>query len=119
MSTAPGLQDWELEQMRTVFKRNGLATAILFGSRAMGTHRPASDVDVAIRLFPNNSSAQNFDELRVKVQSELDSLTLPYTFDVVSLNHSIPQPLLDHIHRVGIVIYGSQPDPSLSDPPSR
>jgi hypothetical protein len=35
----------------------------------------------------------------------LDELPLPYRFEVQPLAHIQYRPLLEHIHRVGIVIY--------------
>jgi hypothetical protein len=39
------------------------------------------------------------------IAAELEELPLPYRFDVQSLAHIQHRPLLEHIQRVGILIY--------------
>jgi predicted nucleotidyltransferase len=83
-----------------VLRKNPLIEeAILYGSRAKGTHRRGSDVDLALK-----GQALNLREIN-KIHLELDNLLLPYTFDI-SIYHRITDPdLLDHINRVGKTIY--------------
>lgn len=68
----------------------------LFGSRALGRHRPGSDIDLA--LEGKDLTLNDLLELRVK----LDNLMLPYRFDLVVLDDQINPELRDHIQRVGI-----------------
>ena len=74
--------------------------AILFGSRAKGTHRPYSDVDLAIfgPLGPLDGEA---------IALDLEDLLLPYKFDVVPMAQLEHAALREHIERVGIVIFGA------------
>lgn len=75
--------------------------AILFGSRAKGTHKPGSDVDIAIR-GPGTES------ITARLSGQLnDETPLPYTFDVVSLDTLENQALREHIERVGVLLYKS------------
>ena len=73
--------------------------AILYGSRAKGTYKPASDIDIALKG----------ENLAIKVLSKidwaLDDLLLPYTFDLSVYSRINNQDLIDHIQRVGIVLY--------------
>lgn len=72
--------------------------AWLFGSRAMGTHRPESDIDIALH--------GNVDErLAARIAGELDELPLPYTFDVCAYSSVRHLPLREHIDRVGLCIF--------------
>ncbi|WP_420870156.1 nucleotidyltransferase family protein [Marinomonas arctica] len=72
--------------------------AILFGSRAMGTHRANSDIDLC--LDAPDLSFQSF----LQLASVLDELVLPYRLDLI-LKHHIDNPdLLNHIQRVGLVV---------------
>jgi predicted nucleotidyltransferase len=72
--------------------------ACLFGSRALGTHRPESDVDIALY--------GEVDELlAARVASDLDELPLPYTFDVQAYPCIRHTPLREHIDRVGRTIF--------------
>lgn len=95
----PHLTDHELSLVRSVLGRHPqVSTAILFGSRAKGTHAPQSDVDLAITggVTPLEAEA---------IAGELDDLPLPYRFEVQPLDRITHRPLREHIDRVGICIY--------------
>jgi predicted nucleotidyltransferase len=91
----------ELDMVRAVFRRHPeVASATVFGSRAKGTHTGRSDVDLAV--------TGNVAPLRAEsIAAELDELPLPYRFEVQPLEHIHHRPLLEHIKRVGILIYPS------------
>jgi uncharacterized protein len=96
--TAP-LSTAELAMLRGVFvKHPEVLSAVLFGSRAKGTHSPHSDVDLALRgeIAPLRAEA---------IASELDELPMPYIFDVQPLDSIENYTLREHIERVGITIY--------------
>lgn len=98
MKTLP-LPARALELMRAAFRRHPeVASVTLFGSRAKGTHTERSDVDLALTggVAPLRAEA---------IAAELDELPLPYRFEVQALEHIHHRPLLEHIKRVGIVIY--------------
>ncbi len=89
----------ELDMVRAVFRRHpDVASATLFGSRAKGTHTERSDVDFAVTGDVAPLRAET-------IAAELDELPLPYRFEVQSLEHIHHQPLVEHIQRVGILIY--------------
>lgn len=95
----PPLTTNELAMVQSVFRRHSeVSSAILFGSRAKGTHTERSDVDLVVSgtLTPLGAEA---------IAAELDELPLPYRFEVQSLQHLQYRPLLEHIRRVGIPIY--------------
>jgi len=95
----PPLKPAELDMVRSVFRHHPeVKSATLFGSRAKGTHSDRSDVDLVV--------AGDVEPLRAEaIASELDELPLPYRFEVQPLAHIQYRPLLEHINRVGIVIY--------------
>jgi predicted nucleotidyltransferase len=98
MNTPP-LTPPELDMVRAVFHRHPeVASATLFGSRAKGTHTNRSDVDLVVTgdVAPLRAEA---------IAAELDELPLPYRFEVQPLEHIHFRPLLEHIKRVGILIY--------------
>lgn len=73
--------------------------AILYGSRAKGTHRTGSDIDLCLKgeklTLP----------LLLKIGNELDDLLLPYKMDL-SIFHTLDnQDLIEHIERVGVMFY--------------
>ena len=95
----PALPAEELLQIVEVFRRHPAITGVkLFGSRAKGTHRPYSDVDLAVfgPLGPLDGEA---------VALDLEDLLLPYKFDVVPMAHLEHTALREHIERVGITIF--------------
>ena len=97
----PPLKQSELEMVRSVFREHPeVKSATLFGSRAKGTHNDRSDVDLVV--------AGDVEPLRAEsIAAELDELPLPYRFEVQPLEHIHFRPLLEHIKRVGILIYSA------------
>ena len=96
---APPLPETELDLICRVFRHHpGVKSAILFGSRAKGTHHPRSDVDLVVEGDVDPLGAE-------AIAAELEDLPLPYRFDVQSWAHLQHPPLREHIQRVGIRIY--------------
>lgn len=97
----PPLKPVEMDMIRSVFRQHPeVKTATLFGSRAKGVHSDHSDVDLAV--------TGDVEPLRAEaIAAELDELPLPYRFEVQALEHIQHRPLLEHIKRVGILIYSA------------
>lgn len=73
--------------------------AVLYGSRAMGRHKPGSDIDLTL-VGPELTASLVGD-----IEQALDDLLLPYEIDL-SARHLLKHPELEaHIARVGLVIY--------------
>jgi predicted nucleotidyltransferase len=94
----------------TIVKINGVFSAvpeieqvILYGSRAMGTCRNGSDIDLTIK--GNNVTHSQL----LWIENQLDDLLLPYTIDLSLLHQIANNDLLDHIRRVGVVFYERTP----------
>jgi predicted nucleotidyltransferase len=86
--------------------------AILYGSRALGRQRPASDIDLTL-IGPDLNAAS-----LARIDADLDDLLLPWMIDL-SCQASISQPaLLAHIERAGQVLYqrDRQAPPAQADP---
>jgi predicted nucleotidyltransferase len=95
-----GLKASVLENIADILKKHPqVKQAILFGSRAKGTHKPGSDVDIALK-----GDSLDIDELN-RIQLKLDDLPLPYTFDICIYSHIDNPNLIGHIQRVGKVLY--------------
>ena len=78
----------------------GIRQVVLFGSRAKGTHKPGSDVDLAIKGDTLDYDAP------IRLAGILnEELSLPYFFDVVHYEAIAEQQLTEHIDRVGIVLF--------------
>ncbi|MDZ7718255.1 MAG: nucleotidyltransferase domain-containing protein [Balneolaceae bacterium] len=95
-----GLKPHIWNQIISCVKKNDrIEEVILYGSRAKGTHKEASDIDLVLK----GEEITTKDQLRL--ENELDDLLLPWKFDV-SIFHNITNPeLLDHIRRVGVTVY--------------
>jgi len=77
---------------------------VLYGSRAKGTQRNGSDIDLTIE-----GDAVSHSQL-LRMENTLDDLLLPYKMDL-SLLREIDNPdLLAHIQRVGLVFYEKKRD---------
>ena len=80
------------------FKDN-IEQVILYGVRAKGNYKPFSAVDIVLSRYK-----LEFIDLYLVI-SNIDDLLLPYLFDI-SLYKDLDSPdLIEHIRRVGIVIY--------------
>jgi predicted nucleotidyltransferase len=73
--------------------------AILYGSRALGRHRPASDIDLTL-IGPAISSAT-----LARIDADLDDLLLPWMIDLSALSAICHPALLAHIERAGVELY--------------
>ncbi len=98
-----GLTDIELNKLRDIFSQyTDIEKAVLYGSRAKGNYKPFSDVDITLKGDAITRSQLN------KLLLDVDDLLLPYQFDVSIFNTLTNAELIDHIQRIGIVIYEKQ-----------
>ena len=95
-----GLTLDDLNKLISLFAKNEhIERVVLYGSRAKGTFKPFSDVDIT--LFGNAITHQDLSQLLFDV----DDLLLPYQFDISIFNMLKNSDLIEHINRVGIEIY--------------
>jgi predicted nucleotidyltransferase len=95
-----GLRPDELEKLRGVFETEpSVAKVILYGSRAKGTYRPGSDIDLTLK-----GQSLTMDRL-MDLSSKIDDLLLPYEVDLSIYDHIDNLELRDHINRVGKVVF--------------
>ena len=72
-----GLHDAALAAIRQVLSSHPeMEAAILYGSRALGRHRPASDIDLT--LIGSTISAATL----ARIDADLDDLLLPWIIDL-------------------------------------
>jgi len=96
-----GLQAGEADRIRSVLAGHaGVKQALVYGSRAKGTHRPGSDLDLVL-IGPVSHRELN------QIETELDDLLLPYPLDLSVHSRIESQALLDHIRRVGRCLYSA------------
>lgn len=73
--------------------------AVLFGSRAKGTHKPGSDIDLSL-------VGEALDWRTVgKIYDALDDLLLPYRFSLILFDQNTDPDVAAHIARVGITVF--------------
>ena len=95
-----GLPAKAVRDLQEVFSREAtIRRAIVYGSRAKGNYRPGSDIDITL-----DAPALGFDQL-LRLETTLDDLMLPYRIDLSLLHHIDNPDLLDHMARVGQVLY--------------
>lgn len=95
-----GLSDRVLEQILSVLRRyDKVEKAVIYGSRAKGNYRPGSDIDIT--LFGKGLTILDLHSLEIM----LDELYLPYSFDLSIFEKLQNEDLIDHINRVGKVIF--------------
>jgi uncharacterized protein len=95
-----GILAEDIERIMSVFSAfPEVKQVILFGSRAMGTYKPGSDIDLAIE-----GNALTFSDM-LDISARLEQLGLLYRFDLQNLAAIRDPDVLAHIHRVGKVLY--------------
>ena len=94
-----GLKENIIKKIINVFEQYpDVSEVILYGSRAKDDYRHGSDIDFTIKGNLNRSTLN-------KIEMQLDDLLLPYTFDISLFNQIDNVDLIDHIKRVGKIIY--------------
>ena len=82
-------------QILSLARKYRVERLILFGSRARGDWRAASDIDLAV-------SGGDFPRFALDIEEASDTLL---KFDMVNLNGPVQEELLDQIWKEGIVVY--------------
>jgi len=95
-----GLKKSTLNKLCSVFQSHGnIDSVILYGSRAKGSYKLGSDIDLTIKggLLP-------FFEF-LQIEDQIDDLYLPYMVDLSQYKQLTNSDLIEHIDRIGINIY--------------
>ena len=95
-----GMTDDELDLLCSLFARQReIERVILYGSRARGTHKPFSDVDITLLGVGLTRSHLS------RLMADIDESSLPYFFDI-SLFAKLTNPdLIEQIEHTGVVLY--------------
>lgn len=98
--TNTGLDNLDIKKTQSVFNLHPeIEKAILFGSRAKGNYKAASDIDLT--LVGNSLTLT----IQQQIEHELNDLLLPYKFDI-SIYHTISSAeLVEHINRAGQLFF--------------
>lgn len=100
-----GIPEAVAAEICSVFARYPQVDAVLlYGSRAKGTFKNGSDIDLTIKGSGLSLTVLN------QIENDLDNLLTPWSFDL-SLYAQIQSPeLIEHIDRVGIAFYTRETD---------
>ena len=98
-----GLPESAVAKLRAIFSDYPeIDRVVLYGSRALGSCRTGSDIDLTIEA--NNMGLSEL----LTIENRIDDLLLPWKVDL-SLLHKIDNPeLVAHIDRVGVIFYPVQ-----------
>jgi predicted nucleotidyltransferase len=95
-----GLPPKTIQALESVFKQfAAIDRVVLYGSRALGTHKLGSDIDLA--LFGSEVTP----DLIASIAILIDDLLLPYTLDLTAYAYIDNDALREHIDRVGIHLF--------------
>jgi predicted nucleotidyltransferase len=99
-----GLEQIDLQEIISVIENfPEIQEARIYGSRALGNYKKASDIDIAIKG----------DNITYDVQSSMhhmleEETMLPYFFDVTNYHSLSSEALKEHIDQHGIVFFTKQ-----------
>ena len=90
-----GIKKQVLDEIRMAAEKNNIEKVILFGSRARGDYRKTSDIDLAV-------SGGRIAHFQADIEEEVSTLL---SFDIVNMDGSVQEELVDSIKREGKVLY--------------
>lgn len=97
--TIGGLDEPVLITLRRIFAKYPTIRQVkLYGSRAKGSYRENSDIDLVAIGETDRFSIAN-------ILLDLDETDIPFLVDFQSYNELKNQQLIEHIDRIGVVIY--------------
>jgi predicted nucleotidyltransferase len=96
-----GLQETTIEKICSVLASYPqIEKALLYGSRAKGNYKNGSDIDLTLVGGQDLTM-----KVLYRIMDEIDDLLLPYTFDLSIFNHISDPDVIEHIQRVGVLLY--------------
>lgn len=97
-----GLSEEQISQIREkIADFPEVDEALLFGSRAKGTQKEGSDIDLVLVGSISHKKL-------LSLKSSLNDLHTPYLFDVIIYSKIKKEALKKHIDRVGVSIYSKK-----------
>jgi predicted nucleotidyltransferase len=95
-----GIPDESLDKLLgTISRETRVEGIVLYGSRAKGTFRSGSDIDLCL-----DASELDYSTL-MRIENELDDLLLPWKIDLAIRQRIDNAELLSHIERVGKTLF--------------
>ena len=95
-----GLNDRDIQTLFGILNKfDEVENVYLYGSRAKGTHKLGSDIDLAIMN-------EGVSEKTIRtIKSEIEDSSLPYFVDITNFTTLNHKELAEHIQRVGVSFY--------------
>lgn len=90
-----GISETVIEEIRALAVKYNIQKIILFGSRARGSFKRASDIDLAV-------SGGNISRFVLDVDEETST---PLKYDVINLDKPLSEELQESVRTEGIVLY--------------
>lgn len=90
-----GIHAIVIEEIRSLAKKHHIQRVILFGSRARGDYKRASDIDLAVYGGNITLFALDLDEY----------VSTPLKFDIINLENQVQKELQKSIETEGKVLY--------------
>jgi predicted nucleotidyltransferase len=101
--TQYGIPESDLDDLLSELRKNSkISEIILFGSRAKGTYRNGSDIDIALK-----GRKLNLNDI-LDATMDIDKLLLPYKIDLVIYTRINEPALIEQINRVGVILFKRQ-----------
>ena len=98
-----GISPVDMSLLKSVFEKEpNVIEVILYGSRAKGTHRPGSDIALTLK------GASLTTTWLMDLSAKIDDLLLPHEVDLSIFEHIDNPNLLDHIERIGKVVFSNE-----------
>ncbi|MCK9224175.1 MAG: nucleotidyltransferase domain-containing protein [Candidatus Muirbacterium halophilum] len=95
-----GIDEKIFENLENIFrKHSNISKVILYGSRAKGNYKNGSDIDITI--IGENLKV----DLLYSIMDDIDELNLIYKFDISIYSNIDNSDLIEHIDRVGKIIF--------------
>ncbi len=92
-----GLTERDIITIQTILRKySEIQSTVIFGSRAKGTFRIGSDIDLAVLGDGVNET------LSSRIKADFSDSSLPYFVDLVCYSSLKDSALKEHIDRVGI-----------------
>ncbi len=89
-----------IDQLRSLARSLQATRLVIFGSRARGDHRPASDIDLAVWGLDSVQAG--------RLRLALEDLPTLLQFDLVPVGPDTSPALLEIIEKEGIVLYADE-----------
>ncbi len=95
-----GLNENNIKLITSVFQKYPtINEVVIYGSRAKGNYTERSDIDLVVKNSPIDR------HIISKILMDLNDSDLPYLLDIQSFEAIKNQQLLEHINRVGQLLY--------------